>query len=117
MHHRKTNMYIKFQQNRLCKSVKTVRTNLLAQYRKLQLPIVISKKSIILDILHHKTNTYINFQQNRVKTQVKTVLTRLFAKTRQLHKFVTTNKVLTLKNWDQSYVIFYVFRSNIERHY
>ena len=28
-------MYIDFQQNRVCRSVKTVHTNLLAQYRKL----------------------------------------------------------------------------------
>ena len=32
MHHRKTNMYINFQQNQVCRSVKTVHTNLFAQY-------------------------------------------------------------------------------------
>ena len=36
MCHRKTYMYINFQQNRVCRSVKTVYTNLFAQYRKLQ---------------------------------------------------------------------------------
>ena len=43
MHRHKAYMYIDFQQNRVCRSVKTVHTNLFAQYRKfinLQLPIV-----------------------------------------------------------------------------
>ena len=57
----------------------------------LQLPIVIFKKSIVLDMHHHKTYMYINVQQNRVKTQVITVLTSIFAKNRKLHKFATTN--------------------------
>ena len=35
MHHHKTYMYNNFQQNRVCRSVNTVYTNLLAQYRKL----------------------------------------------------------------------------------
>ena len=46
----------------------------------LQLPIVILKKSILLDMHHHKTYMYINFQQNRVSKSVKTVHTNLFAK-------------------------------------
>ena len=32
MHHRITYMYINFQQNRVCRSVKTVHTNLFEQY-------------------------------------------------------------------------------------
>ena len=32
MHHRITNMYNNFQQNQVCRSVKTVHTNLFAQY-------------------------------------------------------------------------------------
>ena len=35
MHHRITYMYINFQQNRVCRSVKTVRTNLFAKNCKL----------------------------------------------------------------------------------
>ena len=35
MHHRITYMYINFQQNWVSRSVKTVHTNLFAQYRKL----------------------------------------------------------------------------------
>ena len=35
MHHYEKFMYINFQQNRVCRSVKTVHTNLFAQYRKL----------------------------------------------------------------------------------
>ena len=46
----------------------------------LQLLIVISKTSIILDMHHHKTYMHINFQQNRVSRSVKTVHTNLFAK-------------------------------------
>ena len=35
MHHRKTYIYINFQQNRVCRSVKTVHTNLFAKICKL----------------------------------------------------------------------------------
>ena len=35
MHHHKAYMYINFQQNRVCRSVKTVHTNLFAKIRKL----------------------------------------------------------------------------------
>ena len=35
MHHHKTYMYINFQQNRVCRSVKTMHTNLFAKKRKL----------------------------------------------------------------------------------
>ena len=41
----------------------------------LQLPIVILKKTFLLDLHHHKTYMYINFQQNQVKTQVVTACT------------------------------------------
>ena len=34
MHHRRTYMHINYQQNRVSRSVKTVHTNLFAQYRK-----------------------------------------------------------------------------------
>ena len=46
MHHRKTYMYINFQQNRVSRSVKTVHTNLFAKFANcinLQLAIRISK--------------------------------------------------------------------------
>ena len=71
MHHRKTYLYFNFQQNRvsIARSVKTVHTNLLtknASYINLQLPIVILKKSILLDMHHRKTYMYVNIQQNRV---------------------------------------------------
>ena len=71
MRDRKMYMYINFLQNRVCRSVKTVRTNLfdnMANCINLQLPIVILKKKIILDMHHHKTYMYFNFQQNWVKT-------------------------------------------------
>ena len=88
-------MYIDFLQNRVCRSVKTVHTNLFAQYRKLHKFATTNsnfeKKTIILDMHHHKTYMYINVQQNRVKTQVITVLTSIFAKNRKLHKFATTS--------------------------
>ena len=64
IHHRETHMYINFQQNRVCRSVKTVHTNLFAKNRKLQnlqLPIVIFKKSIFSELSHRKTYMYINF--------------------------------------------------------
>ena len=49
-----------------------------------QLPIVILKKSIILDIHHHKTYMYLNFQQNRTNRSVITVHTNVFAKKSQV---------------------------------
>ena len=73
-------MYIDFQQNRVCRSVKTVHTNLFAQYRKLHKFATTNsnlkkKQLILLDIHHHKTYMYINFQRNQVKTQVMIVPT------------------------------------------
>ena len=62
-------MYIDFQQNRVCRSVKTVHTNLFAQYRKLHKFATTNnnfKKKIILDIHHHETYMYINFQPDQV---------------------------------------------------
>ena len=50
----------------------------------LQLPIVILRKTILLDMLHHKTYLYINFQQNRVSRSVKNVHTNLFANNSQV---------------------------------
>ena len=89
MPHRKTDMHINFQQNRVSRSVKTV-THIYLQknckLNKLQLPIVILKKIyILLDMHHHKTYIYTNFQQNQIKTQVMTVHTSLFAKKCKLH--------------------------------
>ena len=69
-------------------------TNLSAKNCKLhnlQLPILISKKSIILDIHHRIPCMYINFQQNRVSRSVRTVNTKLFANNHKLHKFATCN--------------------------
>ena len=94
MHHHKTYMCINFQQNRVKTQVVTVLTSLIAKNRKLhnlQLPIVILKKSILLDMHHHDTYMYINFQQNRVSRSVKTVHTNLFVKNCKLHKFATCN--------------------------
>ena len=94
-------MYINFQQNRVCRSVKTVLTNIFAQYGKLHTFATTNrnfeKKCIILDMHHHKTYMYIHFQQNWVKTQVVTMLISLFAKNRKLHTFATTN-IFFLKN-------------------
>ena len=74
----KTYMYIHFQQNWVCRSVKPctqIYLHNIAICIDLQLPIVIfKKKSIILGMHHHKTYMCINFQQNRVETQVVTVL-------------------------------------------
>ena len=84
MHVHKAYMYIEFQQNRVCRSVKTVHTNLFSQYRKLHKFATTNsnfeKKKILLDMHHHKTYMYVNFQQNHVKTQVMIVHTSLFAK-------------------------------------
>ena len=71
-------MYINFQQNWVDRSVIIVHTNLFA--KKSQRPIVIFKKSTLLDMHHRKTYMYINFQQNRVSRSVETVHTNLFAK-------------------------------------
>ena len=63
-------------------------TNLFAKNRKLhnlQLPILISKKSIISDMRHRGMYRYINFQQNQASRLVKTVHTNLFANNHKLH--------------------------------
>ena len=66
MHHGIAYMYLNFQQNRVSRSVKTVRTNLLAKNRKMHKKICnytnsICLKSIISDMRHRKTYMYINF--------------------------------------------------------
>ena len=64
MYVHKTYMYINFHQNRVCKLVKTVHTNLFAKIAScinLQPRIVFFKKSIILDMRDRKTYMYINF--------------------------------------------------------
>ena len=50
MRDRKMYMYINFHQNRVCRSVKTVRTNLFAQYGK----------------LHKFATTNSNFEKNQL---------------------------------------------------
>ena len=95
MHLHKAYMYIEFQQNRVCRSVKTVHTNLFAQYRKLHKFATTNsnfeKKSTLSDMHHRKTYMHINFQQTWVSRSVKTVHTNSFAKKCKLHKFVTCN--------------------------
>ena len=69
-------------------------TNLFAKNRKLhnlQLPILISKKSIISDMHHPAMYMYINFQQNQASRSVKTLHTNLFANNHKLHLFATCN--------------------------
>ena len=65
----------------------------------LQLPIVIFKRSIILNMHHRITCMYTNFQQNRLSRPVKTVHANLFAKTRKLDKFATINNNLIKINY------------------
>ena len=94
MRHRKTYMYINFQQNRVNRSVRIVHTNSFAKNRKLHKFANTNsnfKKSTLSDMHHHKTYMYINFQQNRVSRSVKTVDTNLFAKNSKFHKFATCN--------------------------
>ena len=71
MHHRKTYMHINFQQNRVSRSVKNRAHKFIwqniASCKNLQLPIVILKKSILLDMHHHKTYMYIIFSKIRLK--------------------------------------------------
>ena len=60
-------MYINFQQNRVSRSVKTVRTKLFAKNSKLHkfatTNSIFGKKIIISDMHHRITNMYIIFQQ------------------------------------------------------
>ena len=81
MHHHKTYMYINCQQNQMCRSVKTVHTNVCAKKnRKLHKFANTNRifyKSTLSDMHHRKAYMYINFQQNRVSRSVKTVHTNL----------------------------------------
>ena len=87
MHLHKAYMYIEFvDQSKPCTQIYL---HNIASCINLQLPIVILKKTVLLDMHHHKTYMYINFQQTQVKTQV--MHTSLFAKNRKLHKFAATN--------------------------
>ena len=87
MHSYKTYMYFNFQQNRVCRSVKTVHTNLFERNHKLHKFATTNRivfKSTLSDMLYRKTCMYINFQPNRVSTSVKTVHMNLFAKKLQI---------------------------------
>ena len=67
MHHRKPYMVINLQQNRVNRSVMTMRISLFAKIAScinLQLPIIIFKTSVVSDMRHRKTYMYVNFQQN-----------------------------------------------------
>ena len=57
----------------------------------LQLPIVILKESILLDMDHHETYMYINFQHNLVYRSIIIVHTNVFTKNHKMHKFAITN--------------------------
>ena len=82
----------------------------------LKLPIILLKKSILLDMHRHKTYRYINFQQYRVNRSVITLHTNVFAKNRKLHKLSTTNsnfKKLTLSDMRHRETHMYInFRQN-----
>ena len=63
-------------------------TNFFAKNRKLhnlQLPILISIKSIISDMHHPAIYMCINFQQNQASRSVKTVQTNLFENNHKLY--------------------------------
>ena len=88
MQHRKTYNYFNFQQNWVSRSVKTVHTNVFAKIIScidLQIPILISIKSIISDMHHPAIYMYINCQQNQASRSVKTVQTNLFENNHKLY--------------------------------
>ena len=77
-------------------------TTLFAKKRKLhnlQLPILVSKKSINSDMHHRAMYMYINFQQHQASRSVKTVHTNLFANNNKLHSFANTNSVFKEINY------------------
>ena len=87
-------MYINFQQNQVCKLVKTVHTNLFAKIAScinLQLTIIILKNRLFQTCMYHcKTYLHINVQQNRLSRSVKTVHTKVTCKKKyKIHKFST----------------------------
>ena len=68
MHHHKICMYINFQQNLACRSVKTVHTNLLEKNSNcinLQLSVRILKKSRLSDMHYPQTDIQADFEINR----------------------------------------------------
>ena len=87
MLHRKTYMYVNFQQNRVNKSVKAVHTNLFAKNANcinLQLAIRISKKSRVSDMHYPITDIQANFGINwpiRYQVTAKQTLTQTDGRT------------------------------------
>ena len=68
MHYHKTYIYSNYQQNRVCRSVKTVHTNSfgkIANCINLQLAIRISKNHAFLDMHYLLTDIQANFEINR----------------------------------------------------
>ena len=69
LHHRKTYMYINFQQNRVSKSVKTVHTNLFTKICKLRKFATCNKyfeKSRLSDMHYPLTDIQADFEINRL---------------------------------------------------
>ena len=81
MHHRITYLYINFQQNRVCRSVKTVHTNLFENNRKLHKFATCSsnfEKSFLLDMNDPIFHIYANFKINRLSRSVRTASQNYF---------------------------------------
>ena len=94
MHLYETYMYINFQQNRVCKSVKAVHTNLFAKISScinLQLRIVFLKNRLFQTCVIVKRTCLSIFSNLGLVDQSKSCTLFFWQKNDKLHKFATTN--------------------------
>ena len=94
MHYHKTYMYINFQQNRVCRSVKTVHTYLLARNRKLhKFPTTNSnfeKNQLFQTCVIVKRTCISIFNKIGLIDQSQPCTQMYTPKNRRMHKFATT---------------------------
>ena len=97
MHHRKTYMYINFQQNRVSRTVKSLHTNLLAKIAScINLKLFTTNsnfKKYFRQASSDDVHMYSNFHPNRVGNQSK-LCSQIYLQKRKLHKFANTNSNL-----------------------
>ena len=89
-------MYINFQQNRVCKSVKTVHTNLFAQYNSKLHKLATTNSNFFLNCLLQtcvlvKRTCLSIFSKIGFVDQSNRAHKYLLAQYRKLHRFATTN--------------------------
>ena len=122
MRHRKTYIHINFEQKRVSRSVKTVRTNIFAKNCKLHTFATTNSIFVFYKNQLFQTCVIVNvhvcqFSAKSVSRSVKIVRTNIIAKNCKLHTFATTNsnfeKINSLRDMHHHKMYMYInFQQN-----